>query len=155
MQISAIEIYRAELPFQKVAGVPLRTWQSASDIALVRVHGDDGRVGVGTGTAIGFYLGLTGGGLVDGLTTLASVLVGQSPFDLEAIHGEMERLIKGHQAARAAIDIALHDLMGQVVGRPVYDLLGGRSQTEPMPTTCFALYVDEPERMAAEVQRFY
>ena len=34
-------------------------------------------------------------------------------------------------------------------------LLGGCSQAEPLPTTCFALYVDEPESMAAEVQRFY
>ncbi len=155
MQIAAVEIYRAELPFREVAGKPLRTWQSASDVALVRIHADSGQVGVGTGTAIGFYLGLTGGGLIDGLTTVAPTLVGRSPFDLEAIHAEMDRLLKGHQACKAAVDIALHDLMGQLTGRPVYDLLGGCSQAEPLPTTCFALYVDEPESMAAEVQRFY
>jgi L-alanine-DL-glutamate epimerase-like enolase superfamily enzyme len=155
MQISTVEIYRAELPFQKVAGVPLRTWHQAADVALVRVYDNEGHVGVGTGTAIGFYLGLTGGGLIDGLTTLAPVLIGQSPFNLELIHSKMEHLVKGHQAAKAALDIALHDLIGQAVGRPVYDLLGGRSQPEPLPTTCFALYVDEPEQMAAEVRRFY
>jgi len=155
MRISSVEIYRAELPFHKVGGTPLRTWQPAATVSLVRVHTDDGRMGVGTGTAIGFYLALTGGGLIDALVTLAPILVGRSPFDLETIHGEMDRLIKGHTASKAALDIALHDLAGQVAGRPVYDLLGGRSQATPIPTTCFALYVDEPEKMAAEVKRFY
>lgn len=155
MRISSVEIYRAELPFHKVGGTPLRAWQAAAHVGLVRVYTDDGHVGVGSGTAIGFYLALTGGGLIDGLATLTPLLVGRSPFDLELIHGEMDRLLKGHTACKAALDIALHDLMGQIAGRPVYDLLGGRSQTTPLPTTCFALYVDEPEKMAAEVQRFY
>jgi L-alanine-DL-glutamate epimerase-like enolase superfamily enzyme len=155
MHISSVEVYRVELPFQEVAGTPLRTWQPAATVGLVRAQADNGLVGVGTGTAIGFYLALTGGGLIDGLVTLAPILVGRSPFDLETIHGEMERLVKGHTASKAAFDMALHDLAGQVAGRPVYDLLGGRSQAAPMPTTCFALYVDTPENMAAEVRRFY
>jgi len=154
MLITTVEIYRADLPFQAVGGAPLRTWQSAANVCLARVLTDDGRLGVGTGTAIGFYLGLTAGGLLDGLQTLAPVLIGRSPFDIEVIHAEMDRLAKGHSASKAALDMAVHDLMGQAAGRPVYDLLGGRSQTKPVPTTCFALYVDTPDKMAAEVQRF-
>jgi muconate cycloisomerase len=47
-------------------------------------------------------------------------------FAIPTIHASMDRIIKGHPYAKAALDIALHDLKGRALGVPVYDLLGGR-----------------------------
>lgn len=155
MKIGQIEIFRADIPFQAVSGAPLRTWQDASPVVIVRMHADDGTVGVGTATAIGFYLGLTAGALVDTAVTLASHLCGLSPFDIEQAHMRMDHYMRGNQAVKAAFDIAMYDLMGKITERPVYELLGGRTQIEPLPTTTFALYEDEPEKMAADARARY
>lgn len=44
----------------------------------------------------------------------------------------MDREMKGHRAAKAALDAAAWDLRGQLLGVPVYTLLGGR-QRESYP----------------------
>ncbi len=155
MKISKIKIYYAKIPFRQVSGAPLRTWQDTSPVIFVYIYTDTGLAGVGTATAIGFYLGLTAGALIDVATTLAPLLIGLSPFDIERAHSVMDHHIRGNQAVKAAFDIALYDLMGQAIGRPVYDLLGGRSQTDPLPTTSFALYVNEPEKMAEDALQRY
>lgn len=155
MKISRVEVYRADIPFRQVSGAPLRTWQDTSSVVLVRAYTDTGLMGVGTATAIGFYLGITAGALVDTVVTLAPLLIDQDPFAIERVHSLMDHHVRGNQAAKAALDIALYDLMGQAAGRPVYDLLGGRTQTEPLPTATFALYVDTPDKMAGDVMRRY
>ena len=140
-----------------MSGAPYRAWDEKSAVIIVRVHagGPDaarGVVGTGTATAIGFYLGLTAGSLVDTAATLAPYLLGLSPFDIRRAHQQMDHYVRGNQAAKAAFDIALYDVMGKITGRPVYDLLGGRTQNEPVPTATFALYADEPEQMAQDVR---
>ncbi|MBI2154279.1 MAG: mandelate racemase/muconate lactonizing enzyme family protein [Candidatus Rokubacteria bacterium] len=47
-------------------------------------------------------------------------------FDLEAIHDRMDQVLPAHLFAKAGIDLALHDLMGKLLGVPVHRLLGGR-----------------------------
>ena len=148
--INQINLYRADVPFRQVSGAPLRTWQATSPIIVVYLHTDTGLTGVGTATAIGFYLGLTGGALVETAVSLAPHLIGLTPFDIEQAHTVMDHYVRGNQAVKAAFDIAMYDLMGQVMKRPVYDLLGGRTQQAPIRTTSFALYINTPEKMAAD-----
>jgi len=155
MKINEIKIYQANIPFHQVSGAPLRTWQDTSPVIIVYIRSDTGLVGVGTATAIPFYLGLTGGSLADVATAIAPFLIGLSPFDIELAHQRMDHFTRGNQGVKAVFDIAMYDLMGQATGRPVYDLLGGRTQTEPLQTTSFALYVNEPEKMAEDALKRY
>jgi L-alanine-DL-glutamate epimerase-like enolase superfamily enzyme len=62
----------------------------------------------------------------------------------------MERAIRGHGAARCAVDIALHDLVGKAVGVPVHVL---RGLTADVPPTDFTIGIDEPSIVAARAQR--
>jgi L-alanine-DL-glutamate epimerase-like enolase superfamily enzyme len=62
----------------------------------------------------------------------------------------MERAIRGHGAARCAVDIALHDLVGKAVGVPVHVL---RGLTADVPPTDFTIGIDEPSVVAARAQR--
>jgi len=59
------------------------------------------------------------------------VLVGLSPFDINAFHERADAALSpsvsnGMPFARAAVDVALHDLAGKLAGLPVHELLGGR-----------------------------
>jgi L-Ala-D/L-Glu epimerase / N-acetyl-D-glutamate racemase len=92
--------------------------------------------------------------------TMASVL----PMLLEAIGPEpdldepgvtaaglaMERAIRGHGAARCAIDIAVHDLAGKVRGAPVHVL---RGLSADLPPTDFSIGIDEPTVVAERARR--
>jgi len=69
---------------------------------------------------------------------------------LRAADGAMEVAIRGHGAARCALDIALHDLVGKVTGRPVHDLLG---LSAALPPTDFTIGIDEPGVVAERARR--
>lgn len=56
---------------------------------------------------------------------LAPALVGQDPRQIGALHGIMDRAIKGYPYCKAAIDMALYDVVGKAFKLPVYQLLGG------------------------------
>ena len=58
----------------------------------------------------------------------------------------LDRLLYGHNYAKAAIDIAMHDLIGKAHGVRVCDMLGGAA-TERVPSYC-SLTVDEPDEAA-------
>lgn len=57
------------------------------------------------------------------------LLIGKRVFDIEAIDELLTSRLAGNPAARALIDIALHDAMGKALGVPVHRLLGGCSQS--------------------------
>jgi L-Ala-D/L-Glu epimerase len=62
----------------------------------------------------------------------------------------MESSIRGHGAARCAVDIALHDLVGKIVGVPVHEL---RGLPADVPPTDFTIGIDEPEIVARRAAR--
>ena len=74
-------------------------------------------------------------------------LIGDDPFALEEI---MARLPSREQAARAAIDAALHDLQGKLVGRPVYQLLG---LPRLGPPTSWTIWLGDPDDMARRAEK--
>ena len=69
---------------------------------------------------------------------------------LIAADHRMERAIRGHGAARCAIDIALHDLVGKVDGVPVHVL---RGLPNDLPPTDFTIGIDEPSVVAERARR--
>ena len=74
-------------------------------------------------------------------------LIGEDPFALEEIMG---RLPPREFAARAAIDAALHDLQGKLVGRPVYQLLG---LPRLGPPTSWTIWLGDPDDMARRAEK--
>lgn len=97
--------------------------------------------GLGEGAAVAYH-GETQAGIMAIIEQVAGTL-GDDPFLIEDIIG---RLPSGSQAARAAIDIALHDLWGKQIGQPLYRLLG--LNPEAAPPTSFTIGIDEPDLMA-------
>jgi L-alanine-DL-glutamate epimerase-like enolase superfamily enzyme len=97
--------------------------------------------GIGEGAGVA-YLGETQAGIIEYLSRLSEPL-GDDPAQLEDI---LARLPEGSRAARAAVDIALHDLWGKRIGQPLYRLLGlNPARIQP---TSLTIAIDEPARMA-------
>jgi L-alanine-DL-glutamate epimerase-like enolase superfamily enzyme len=100
--------------------------------AFVRVHTDDGLWGIGEASPM--QGGLASLGII--AHDLTPALIGQDPLDHAVLHDRMlHRFVKlgpegALTGALAAIDIALWDLKGKVLGQPIYKLLGGAWRTE-------------------------
>jgi L-alanine-DL-glutamate epimerase-like enolase superfamily enzyme len=73
--------------------------------------------------------------------------LGDDPFALDEI---IERLPREQFAARAALDAALHDLQGKLVGLPVYRLLGLRRTGPP---TSWTVWLGDPDDMARRAEK--
>jgi L-alanine-DL-glutamate epimerase-like enolase superfamily enzyme len=63
-----------------------------------------------------------------------------NPFDLEAILSDIDALAFHNTAAKAAVDIALHDLVGKLIGQPWYNIWGYNK--EKAPNTTFTIGID-------------
>lgn len=101
------------------------------------------RVGEGVGEAAAVaYHGETQAGIMAYLAEVGA-LEGDDPCLLEDL---LAQLPPGSQAARAGVDIALHDLWGQRLGQPLYRLLG--LNPARMPLTSFTIAMDTPTAMA-------
>ena len=78
---------------------------------------------------------------------LGKVNLGQfsDPFQLEDILSYVDSLSPGDTAAKAAVDIALHDLAGKLLGAPWHKIWG--LNKEKAPSTTFTIGIDKPEVM--------
>ena len=81
------------------------------------------------------------------LAWLDGLELGDDPFALDAI---FDGLPPGEQAARAALDGALHDLQGKLTGLPVYRLLGLRRLGPP---TSWTIWLGDPDDMARRTEK--
>src|SRR3954467_411459 len=77
------------------------------------------------------------------------LLSGMDPFAFETIEARL-RERPGEHAAKAAIDAALHDLCGKLVGLPVWRLLGLRREGPP---TSWTIWLGDPDDMAQRAEK--
>ena len=75
-------------------------------------------------------------------------LLGDDPFALEEI-GERLAAVSGEQAAKAALDAALHDLQGKLLGVPAARLLG---LPRSGPPTSWTVWLGDPDDMARRAE---
>ena len=83
--------------------------------------------------------------------------LGPLPADRGAVLAWLERstflmtdVLGNHGAAKAGLDMALHDLAGKVLGVPVWELIGTSDQ---LPPTDYSLGIDEPALVAERARR--
>ena len=125
-------------PFRISRGV-----QHAAHNMLIRVGTDD-EVGFGEAAPRAYY-----GETVE--TALAVVNtyaehIGDDPFAIETIMTRLEHVLRHNNSVRAAIDMALYDLVGKRLGVPLYRLLG--LSPSHLPRTSLTISIDTPAEMA-------
>lgn len=72
--------------------------------------------------------------------------IGDDPFAVEDIMHRLDKIIRLNPSARAAVDMALYDLMGKMLGVPLYKLLGLNAARTPR--TSFTIGLDSPAEMS-------
>ena len=139
--------YRVEDDLSKIARV---------DTILIRINTDTDLYGLGEAATIRSYFNQTRGTMLEWLEGAGEVLVGADPLNVHDCHRRIHPVIgekpPGTHPARAAIDMALHDLAGRAYGVPVYQLLGGAYRTEFEMLT--NLYDETAEEKVASALEF-
>jgi L-Ala-D/L-Glu epimerase len=149
VKITSIEAIPFAIPYRK----PLRFASGevhVADHVLVRVHTDDGVVGVAEAPPRPYTYGETQESIVAAVTTLfAPELEGLTLLERETSQARMGRTV-GNPAAKAAIDMAMWDALGRTLGLPVTQLLGG--WTDRMRVCHMVGFAPDAE-MVAEAER--
>ena len=125
---------------------PFRISRGVQTVARpVIAHVSDGeQTGVGEAAPSSYY-GETGD-TVRACLALFAELLGDDPFALQTIWERLDNRVRLNPAAKAGVECALHDLIGQRLGIPVYRLLGLDPARTPL--TSFTIGIAEPEEMA-------
>ncbi len=152
MRIVEIHAYVLDLP---VEDGPYRIASSvvwSLQTTLVKIVADNGLIGWGETCPVGpTYAPSHAGGALAAVREMAPGLIGANPLHPLSLRRAMDGLLCGHNYAKAAIDIAAHDLMGKHYGVRVAELLGGIA-AERVPSY-YATGIGEPDviaRIAAE-----
>ncbi|GAB2842736.1 muconate cycloisomerase [Streptomyces deserti] len=149
MKITKVEAIPFAIPYRKplvFASGEVRT----ADHVLVRVHTDDGLTGVAEAPPRPYTYGETQASIVAVIEKIfAPQVLGLSALEREAVHEKLDRTV-GNPTAKAAIDMALWDLLGQAAGMPVSGLLGG--YTDRMRVSHMVGFAPA-DRMVAEAER--
>ena len=128
MSIKSIEPIAVSLPMLKpviMAGEEVRQ----ADNVLVRIEADNGLIGWGEAAAAPVMTGETLESIVSAVHYLEQAVRGRPAADIAGALVAMDGRMYGNHGAKAAIEIALHDLTGRAEGKPVHALLGDKRRS--------------------------
>ncbi len=125
VRIKTIEPIAVSLPMKKPVQMSGETVARADNV-LVRIESEEGVVGWGEAASAPVMTGETVAGMMAAVAHLAPGLLSRDALDFAGAAAAMDAALYGNGGAKAAIDIALHDLVGRATGRPVHALLGGK-----------------------------
>jgi len=160
MKISGIETFVINLPTRRQ-----HTWAGnyspiGQGYVIVKLNLEDGTFGVGEAQVLKDWGGEFGSKYGEApKTTVAMIheyleplIVDEDVRCIENIHHKMDKFVKGYPYAKAAIDVAMHDALGKLLGVPVYQLLGGLVRREvPIAHSIGLMEMDKAVREAQEV----
>jgi L-Ala-D/L-Glu epimerase len=148
MKISAIDIFKFDIPLKSPFRISLGAVSAANDV-LVRVHTDSGLVGIGEACPFPPITGETQDTNLAMARSLREMFIGRDPLAIESLVAEMGVAVHSNPSVVAAYDTALFDILGQVAGLPVFRLLGGDKATFETDVTTG---IDTPAAMAANAR---
>ena len=120
---------------------------SVEDV-IVEIHTDTGNVGYGEAPPTGVITGDTTGAILGAMRDhIIKTIVGRNVDDFEDLMIALNKCILKNTSAKAATDMALWDLYGQLHNIPVYQLLGG---SRKQIITDITISVNSPLQMAED-----
>jgi L-alanine-DL-glutamate epimerase-like enolase superfamily enzyme len=128
VRIKEIEPIAVSLPMKKpviMAGEEVRR----ADNVLVRIETADGYVGWGEAASAPTMTGETVQSMVCAIHYLVPALRDRPADDIGGARVAMDGRMYGNHGAKAAIEIALHDLVGRAIHQPVHALLGDKQRS--------------------------
>ena len=120
--------------------------RTTTPVMLVEIE-YDGNIGYGE-ASMPPYLGESHKSVTEFLNKV-DLSAFHDPFELETIIAYIDSLDKGNYAAKASVDIALHDLVGKILQKPWHKLWG--LDATKTPNTSFTIGIDTPEVVKQKV----
>lgn len=147
MKITEVRLGTISVPLRVPFKTALRSVSSVEDI-IVEIHTDTGHVGYGEAPPTGAITGDTTGAIIGALKDhIIKTIVGRDVDEFEDLLQAMNKCIVKNTSAKAAVDMALYDLYGQLYKVPVYKMLGG---SRKKIITDITISVNSPEEMASD-----
>ena len=147
MKITDIRFGMLRVPLKTPFKTALRTVDTVEDI-VVTVHTDTGNIGYGEAPATAVITGDTHGSIVEAIRKfIAPRLIGEDIANLNRITQLIQTALEKNSSAKAAVEIAVYDLFGQLYNAPLYKMLGGG---DPVVTTDITISVDYIDKMVAD-----
>lgn len=148
MKITKINVTEVQIPLKEPFRISLGVITSSLE-ALVEIETDEGLVGYGEGAPGILITGENLEGTKKAIEIFAKNLIGLDPLDIEKIYWSMDRAAAHAPCGKTAIDIACHDLIGKILNKPLYKVLGGLNNTIDTDMT---VGIHEPEVMAEKAK---
>ncbi len=152
-KIVKVELFPVSTPLKKPVIMP-NTRITSIDSVVLKITADDGTVGFSdSGDTSSWYRGELQESMMGMISQVIAprILLGEDPCAIEKIVAKMDLLVRDNNQAKATVDFALHDLKGKLLGVPVYELLGGRTQKAARQG--WVLSAGKPDDVAAEAKR--
>ena len=151
MRITRVETIPVRVPIHEHLAIRAKGGShSVSPFLIVRIHTSEGLTGLGEVSCTPRWSGedqVTAAHFIN--TIFTPLLMGQNPRDVEALAGRIGRALAGNPFTKAAIEMALWDILGKAAGLPVYRLLGGPvRESIPIKWSISGLEPDRAARIA-------
>jgi muconate cycloisomerase len=156
MKIVRVEPIPLRVPFASPFKISHGDARDAVEVVVVRIHTDDGIVGVGETQA--WRRQGSAETLVSLVRTIedhfAPILLGRSPFDIAGTLHALDETMYNTLYAQAAVGDALYDIVGRALGVPVHVLLGGQCRERVRIGAVLTLKPSVEETVAAAERVF-
>ncbi|SHJ81522.1 muconate cycloisomerase [Clostridium amylolyticum] len=147
MKITDIKLGHISVPLKKPFKTALRTVNSVEDI-IVKIETDSGNVGYGEAPPTAVITGDTTGSIVGAIEEyIRPQLLGKDIENFEELMLILDKSLVKNTSAKAAVDIALYDLYGQMLKAPLYKIWGGYRKEI---ITDITISVNDPEQMSKD-----
>lgn len=147
MKITDVRLGMISVPLRVPFKTALRTVNSVEDV-VVEIHTDTGAVGYGEAPPTGVITGDTTGAIIGAIQDhISKNIIGKDVDDFENLLMLVQSCVLKNTSAKAAVDMALWDLYGQLYKIPVYKMMGGSRKSI---CTDITISVNDPDTMAKD-----
>ncbi|MBT8074434.1 MAG: dipeptide epimerase [Xanthomonadales bacterium] len=143
MKIRSIRFGMLNVPLKTPFKTAMRTVSEIEDVVVI-IETDTGHTGYGSAPATAVITGDTHGSIIEAISkVMAPALIGRDIADLNGLVTVIQGAIVRNFSAKAAVEMAVYDLYGQLYGAPLYKLLGGGDNVITTDITISVDYIDK------------
>ena len=143
MKIQSIRFGMLTVPLKTPFKTAMRTVKEIEDVVVI-METDTGHIGYGSAPATAVITGDTHGSIIEAISKIISpALIGRDIEDLNKLTETVQHSIVRNFSAKAAVEIAIYDLYGQLYDAPLYKLLGGGDNVITTDITISVDYIDK------------
>jgi o-succinylbenzoate synthase len=151
LYIKSIETFDVAIPLTKPFKTALRTVTTAYSV-YVTIVTSDGLVGYGEAPPTHVITGESMDSIRYAINeVIAPQLIGLNILQSEQVFQKLNTALVRNTSAKAAVDMAIHDILARYAGLPLYQFLGGYRDTIE---TDFTVSVNDPAEMADDAEQY-